>query len=612
MTEIIRHLPDTLVNQIAAGEVIERPSAVVRELVENAIDAGATHIHIQTRDGGQNLIQISDNGIGMSVQDLENCVERHATSKLKTDDLLNIHTLGFRGEALPSIGAVSRLTIQTRQEDDDQAWEIKVEGGKKTPPSPTAHPLGTSVTVKDLFYATPARLKFLKTPATENRYIQDVVKRLAMAYPVVGFQLTIDGKEKFNLLPQKNFQDGQLQRLKDILGADFADNAVVVDTKRDDVDLFGLAGLPTHGKATSQYQYLFVNNRPVTDKMLVGALRGAYRDVMERGRYPMAVLFLRLPATQVDMNVHPAKAEVRFRQSDLVRGLIVGGVKQTLHTHGGETAPSVSQAALGSFTSASLGLAPSGYQPLPASSGQRVSAAGLSEARRVADSISHKQNTFGEFAQTPSAKIEPISTTEQAPENDHPLGAARAQVFENYIVAQAEDGLVIVDQHAAHERLVYEKIKTQLEENGVEKQGLLLPEIIDLDEEDIALLTAVSDDLAKLGLTIEPFGNGSIAVQDVPALLGNRLNLQGMVRDLVDQLRDDHNTENLLETKLYALCSTMACHGSVRSGRRLSGEEMNALLRSMENTPNSGQCNHGRPTYVKMSFHDLEKLFGRR
>ncbi len=592
---IIRHLPDTLVNQIAAGEVIERPAAVVRELVENAIDAGATHIQVSIRNGGQNLIQIIDNGIGMSASDLESCVERHATSKLHSDDLLNIDTLGFRGEALPSIGAVARLTIQTRQKGQESGWQIMVEGGKKSQITPTAHKIGTTVSVRDLFYATPARLKFLKTAMTENRAVKEVVKRLAMAYPVIGFELIIDEKEQFNLLPQKNYHEGLIPRLKDLLGHEFADNSVIVDTQRDGVFLYGLAGLPTYGKANSQQQYLFVNGRPVTDKILVGALRGAYRDVMEKGRFPIAALFLTLPPTQVDMNVHPAKAEVRFRQTDLVRGLIVGGVRHTLQTHGTQTARSVSQEAVAAFKPIT-----SGYQPI-AKPVQPLSVSGLAESVP-------SQTVFDTVTQIPGAKIEEA----EAYENHHPLGAARAQVFENYIIAQAEDGLVIVDQHAAHERLVYEKIKAQLDENGVEKQGLLIPEIIDLEEDDIALLTGIADDLAQLGLTIEPFGNGSIAVQDVPALLGNRINLQGLIRDLVDQLRDDGNTENLLQEKLYALCSTMACHGSVRAGRRLTAQEMNALLRQMEITPNSGQCNHGRPTYVKMQFHDLEKLFGRR
>ncbi len=612
MSHIIRHLPDTLINQIAAGEVIERPSAVVRELVENSIDAGATHIRIITRDGGQNLIQINDNGHGMSRDDLTTCVERHATSKLKTDDLLNVTTLGFRGEALPSIGAVSRLTIQTRQESDETGWQIKVEGGQKSDVTPTAHNMGTTVTVRDLFYATPARLKFMKTPATENRYIKDVVKRLAMAYPIIGFELIMDDRTHFNLMPQPNDKQGHVQRLKDVLGNDFADNSVMIDTAREDFKLFGLAGLPTHGKPTSQHQYLFVNGRPVTDKMLVGALRGAYRDVMERGRYPIAALFLIVPLTQVDMNVHPAKAEVRFRQGDKIRGLIVGGVRHSLHETDRQTAPSVSQTAVNSFSSYHNIPAPKqSDQPIANMSGDLNTPryAEFSE-KPINPSQGLIQETLHDLPQHPSAKMEDMADIDF--DDSHPLGAARAQIFENYIIAQAEDGLVIVDQHAAHERLVYERIKKQLAEKGVEKQGLLLPEIIDLDEDEIQILTSASSALAKLGLTVEPFGSGSVAVQDVPALLGSRLDLQNLIRDLVDQLRDENEVENILQEKLYTLCSTMACHGSVRAGRRLNGHEMNALLRDMENTPHSGQCNHGRPTYIKMSFHDLEKLFGRR
>lgn len=590
---VLRQLPETLVNQIAAGEVVERPAAALKELVENAIDAGATTITVTIENGGKSLIRVTDNGCGMRMTDMVMALERHATSKLPDDDLVHVLHLGFRGEALPSIASVSRLTMTSRAQGSDEAWSISVAGGARDKPKPAAHPPGTTIEVRDLFYATPARLKFLKTDRSEYAAIKGSLMRLAMAWPAVSFELVSDGKKSFSFPPQD--RDA---RLAAALGAEFGDNAFSIDARRDGLHLSGLAGLPTYTRGTSQHQHLFVNGRPVRDRMLMGCLRAAYSDFMAHDRHPAAALFLDLPPEEVDVNVHPAKAEVRFRDNALVRGLIVSGLKHALMQNGQVSAPSVSFAALGRLQHNAAN-APS----LPMGSG-----ASYSYNAGLAEKIAPHFAPFDTHA-APAARYESVPQEED--QSAHPLGAARAQIHENYIIAQTQNGMVIVDQHAAHERLVYEKFKTQYAQNGIAAQGLLVPDIVDLAETDADRLMAHADMLKSMGLEIEAFGTGSIAVRSVPALLSGRCEAAQLVRDLADELAERGTAQGLEETVNHLL-STMACHGSVRSGRRLNADEMNALLRQMEETPNSGQCNHGRPTYISLSLADIEKLFGRR
>lgn len=588
----IRHLPETLINRIAAGEVIERPAAAVKELAENAIDARATRIDIDLRDGGKSLIRITDNGHGMNREELAAALDRHATSKLPDEDLLNIQYLGFRGEALPSIAAVSRLRLASRAEGADEAWEITVEGGQKHPLIPSAQPAGTVVEVRDLFYATPARLKFLKTDRAEYGAVKDTITRLAMASPHIAFSLTHNGITALNLPPA-----APQARLSALLGRDFGDNSLPVEAVREGVRLSGFAGLPTASRGTAQYQFLFVNGRPVRDKLFTGAVRGAYADVLAGDRHAALVLFLEVDPEGVDVNVHPAKAEVRFRDAALVRGLIVGALKHTLHEGGLRTATTLKDFALDTMAR------PANVNPAPAAYTQGGFADGSFAAYRP-------QQTAASYA--PAARTEMPAQQEQAAVPDaFPLGAARAQLHENYIVAQTADGLVIVDQHAAHERLVYERFKSQLNESGIEKQGLLTPAIVELDDSSAALLLDAAVELSRLGLEIEPFGAGAVAVRTVPALLGHRVDTDALVRDLADELAERESVQGL-EERLNHVLATMACHGSVRSGRRLNVEEMNALLRQMEQTPHAGQCNHGRPTWVELKLSDIEKLFGRR
>lgn len=595
----IRHLPDHLVNQIAAGEVIERPAAAVKELVENAIDAGSTAISVELRDGGKSLIRVSDNGCGMDAAELSMALDRHATSKLPDDDLVHITNLGFRGEALPSIGSVSRLTIRSRKAGDDDAWEIKVENGKKSDPVPTSHPEGTQVEVRDLFYSTPARLKFLKTDRSEYNAVRDVLLRLAMAFPSVAFKLIHDGNQTVNYVAEQgDFWDQRSGRLNAILGKDFAPNAVVLDSEREGIKLTGLASLPTLHRGTAQHQYMFVNGRPVKDRMVIGTIRAAYADVLARDRHPLVALYIDLPPEEVDVNVHPTKADVRFRDAALVRNLIISSLRHALTENGFRTSSTVSNDVLQAVQAQPLTV-PRSFTPVQGSFYQRGSHAGSAA-----------------LAEAAYQAYEPYARTEVVPEEQekvesHPLGAARAQIHENYIVAQTAEGLVIVDQHAAHERLVYERFKAQVQESGIEKQGLLMPEIVTIDDKAADNLLAHAEALAGLGLEIEPFGAGAIAVRSVPALLGNKVDIAGLIKDLCDEL-EDRDTVQGLEERLNAILSTMACHGSVRSGRRLNTDEMNALLRQMEQTPNSGQCNHGRPTWVSLKLSDIEKLFGRR
>lgn len=593
----IRQLPPAVINRIAAGEVIERPASVVKELVENAIDAGATQIEIVTAKGGLSLIRVSDNGSGMSPEDLDLCVERHATSKLKGEDLLNINTMGFRGEALPSIGSIAKLTIQTKPESGE-GLQVQVDAGVKSDIKPAALNNGTIIEVQDLFYATPARLKFMKSERAENGAISDVVKRLAMAHPEIGFTLTTGERASLRLTGADLVdQDNWLDRLSRLMSDDFQTNALPIDAKRDDVHLQGFAGLPTYHRATAQLQFLFINGRPVKDRLLVGAIRGAYGDFLPSGRHPVLALFITLPPEDVDVNVHPAKSEVRFRDPGHVRGLIVGALREALTASGHRASNTVSTDTYRHFApegvpqNRSFAQAPLQYAYNPQSMQEAPQAPIQGLDMPSADS---------------SASMEEPAVEDVA----KPLGAARAQLHENYIVAQTEESIVIVDQHAAHERLVYERMKKSLAEGGIKTQMLLIPEVVDLEQPEVDRLGERAEELAELGLVLEPFGPTAIVVRETPALLGET-DIQGLIKDLADDLSE--GTDGLsLKERLEHVCATMACYGSVRSGRRLNAEEMNALLREMEATPHSGQCNHGRPTYVELKLNDIEKLFGRR
>jgi len=597
----IRRLPDVLVNQIAAGEVVERPAAAAKELVENSIDAGAANIDVSLRDGGRALIGVTDDGRGMSRSELKLAVERHATSKLADDDLERIETLGFRGEALPSIGAAARLSLTSRAQGTSEAWTIRVEGGAKSDPQPAALSQGTRVEVRDLFYATPARLKFLKTPRTEQNHVVDVMQRLAMAHPAIGFTLS-DGERDLLKLPPAagDLFESRLQRLSAIMGRDFAANALAIDAEREGLRLTGHVSLPTLNRRNSAKQFLFVNGRPVRDKLLFGALRGAYRDVLASDRYPLAALFLDVPCGQVDINVHPAKTEVRFRDAGLVRGLIVGAVRHALAEAGHRASTTTGDMALGAARPQNFGH----VLPFNRGAGRHSGAmpGGLSEAAAAFHA------PLAGLDAPPEAIAEAFS--EDPVETGYPLGVARGQLHETYIVAQTGDGIVIVDQHAAHERLVHERIKRALEDRGVARQGLLIPEVVELEEAAAARIAARADELKELGLLVEPFGPGAVMVREAPALLGET-DIQGLVRDLADDLAELGEAVALAD-RLGDVCATMACHGSVRAGRRLNGAEMNALLREMESTPLAGQCSHGRPTYVELKLADIEKLFGRR
>jgi DNA mismatch repair protein MutL len=634
----IRRLPANLVNQIAAGEVIERPGSALKELVENAIDAGASDIDIALEQGGIALIRVRDNGRGMGPEDLALCVERHATSKLSDDDLLAIHFLGFRGEALPSIGSVAKLSITSRAKTPsplagegrdggevrygakaatpphltspargegslaDNAWHIHVENGQVSELMPAALADGTLVEVRDLFYATPARLKFLKSPRSELNFAVDVVERLAMAHPDIRFRLSHDGRtmRDFPALTQDWLQAAP-QRLEKIIGSGLAANITPVDGTREGLRVTGFAGLPTYSRATSQSQYLFVNRRPVRDRLLLGVIRAAYQDLLARDRHPVAVLFLEVPTDQVDVNVHPAKAEVRFRDAQLVRGLILGSLKAALADVSQRASTTVAQQALGAFQVEGFGIRDSGF-------GARATGNAYAPLAFEAAAASLWK---GEQALTPQHRTAFFPNPEpRTPNPEFPLGAAVAQLHHTYIVAQTVDGLVIVDQHAAHERLMYEKFKTEMSTHGVARQALLIPETVTLSDAQAARVIARAEEWAALGLVIESFGESTILVREVPAMLGDS-DVAGLIRDLADDL-SLYEDGLALADKLEAVLSTMACHGSVRAGRALSVPEMNALLRQMEATPFSGQCNHGRPTYVALKRSDVEKLFGRR
>lgn len=597
----IRQLSPGIVNRIAAGEVIERPASVVKELVENAIDAGADTIEIVTRAGGLSFIRVTDDGSGMNLDDLDLAVERHATSKLNGEDLLNISTLGFRGEALPSIGSVARLTLQSRPRETATGHEITIDRGDKKPMRPTPLNAGTSVSVENLFSATPARLKFMKSERAENAAISQTVKRLAMAYPHIAFTLQTGERTGLRLPAVSPDGPGMLSRLGRIMGGTFIADALPIQAEREGVRLTGHAGLPTLHRQDTALQFLFVNGRPVKDRVLVGSVRAAYGDLLPRGRMPLLALFLDLDPHEVDVNVHPTKAEVRFRDCGRIRGLIIGALRHALLEAGHRASDRGGAAALDQLAGRG---AP--HQPMgPTQYWQRAQLGsdlppGFSEAMQAPIS----------GIDMPSGDTAPADAHAAAALFDRPLGAARAQLHETYIVAQTHDAMIIVDQHAAHERLVYERMKAGLANGGIARQGLLIPEIVELPGDEIDALCAHAEDLMELGLVVEPFGQGAVAVQEVPALLG-KTDVKGLVADLAAELLRDGESL-VLKERLEAVASTMACHGSVRAGRRLTGDEMNALLREMEATPHSGQCNHGRPTYVELKLSDIERLFHRR
>ena len=595
----IRLLPEGVVNRIAAGEVIERPASVVKELVENALDGGAGRIEIAVEEGGRALVRVADDGIGIAEGELSLALARHATSKLADDnDLLAIATLGFRGEALPSIAAVSRLEIISRAAGATAAWRIAVEAGIAGDITPAARAKGTEVVVRDLFFATPARLKFLKSARAEMLAIGEMVDRLAMSHPKVAFTLSSDGRGMRRLEP--DLSAGGLARLGAIMGAGFAANALAIEAEREGIRLSGFAGLPTENRATAQHQYLFVNGRAVRDRLVLGAVKAAYQDLVGGGRYPMVALFLTLDPHEVDVNVHPTKAEVRFRDSGLVRGLIIGALKNALAGAGHRASSSVGVAALGAFRPE-----PAPALPLAPHRGGLIGGYG-SAAAPIARGLAEAAAAF----QAPMASALPATAAEARPALDPPLGHARAQVHATYIIAQTADGLVIIDQHAAHERIVFERMKAALDSGGVKRQMLLVPEIVELDPAAQERLIERANELAELGLVIERFGPGALIVREVPALIGQG-EVKGLLQDLADELAELGHSVALKE-RLADICSTLACHGSVRAGRRLSPEEMDALLRQMESTPHAGQCNHGRPTYVELKLADIERLFGRR
>ena len=654
---IIRFLPQTLINQIAAGEVVERPASVVKELVENAIDAGARTIQVSLRAGGRSLISVEDDGSGMSQEELALAVERHATSKIPDENLFGIQTLGFRGEALPSIASVSRLTLCSRRAQDEMAWELYVEGGRKHAPKPASGSLGTRVEVCDLFYATPARLKFLKSETTETAHILDLMHRFALAYPLCSFHLK-DAKRVLMSVSavdasahQDDFQKGSfchepfLKRLSEVLGSEFCENSLPVQAERQGFTVSGYVGLPTFNRSNAQHLYLFVNGRSVKDKVLTAAFRGAYQDVLARDRYPQGVLFLTVPLEDVDVNVHPAKTEVRFRDSQIVRSLVIVAIQKALSQGSHKTATTLSQTMLNPWqktTTTQGDLAPSAVNasfskqafsqerlPILGGAGSSPSSPSFSGAGAGPYDGSSKNplgnapdrffasHTFGPSVPLTALSLEDREDPKPSPtevlrlaSDQYSLGLARTQMHQTYILAETADGIVIVDQHAAHERLVYERFKKSLlDENPVTSQGLLVPEIISLPEEDVRLFLAHQETFLKLGLDVEALSDQALLVRGTPAVLG-QLNVRSFILDVVDELHEIGESVHL-KSQLEKICSTMACHGSIRAGCRLTLDEMDALLRQIESTPYSGQCNHGRPTHVTLKKKDIERLFGR-
>lgn len=571
----IHRLSEGTVNRIAAGEVIERPASVVKELVENALDAGATQIDVVFRGGGKAFIRVTDNGSGMAPDDLDLCIERHATSKLDDDNLIDIRTLGFRGEALPSIGSVSRMDISSRATGSDEAHVLRVEGGQKQKLKPAALAQGTEIVVSDLFYATPARLKFLKTDRSETAEAADVVRRLALSHPETGFTFVTEERRLIDAPPSETRE----ARVTRIMGIEFRENAVAFSGERENVSVQGFAGLPTYSRAQGNLQFAFVNGRPLRDKLIAGAIRGAYADLMTRARFPALVLFVTCPPDRVDVNVHPAKSEVRFRDSAFVRGLIVSIIRSALASKGMASNTDMARATVLSF------------RPMETS-------------QQAYGGFTERQAAF-EMNMPLAAPIDDASVTE-----DFPLGAARAQFHDNYIVAQTKSGIVLVDQHAAHERLVYERLKREREGAGIATQPLLVPQVVELDPSDVERVSGAQDLLAQSGLVLEAFGDGAVLLREIPTALGGA-DIAGIIQDIADELAEIGET-TAIDERINHVLATMACHNSVRSGRKLKPDEMNALLREMEATPNSGQCNHGRPTFVELKLADIERLFGRR
>jgi len=570
----IHKLSEGTINRIAAGEVIERPASVVKELVENAVDAGAAQIDVAFRGGGKTLIRVSDDGSGMDADDLALAVERHATSKLSDDALIDIRSFGFRGEALPSIGAIARLSIASRLRGSAQGHSIAVEGGEVRATRPAALNGGTEVDVRDLFFATPARLKFLKTDRGETAEAAETLRRIAMAHPAVGFSFVTEERRLIDV-PASDTEEGRIRRLA---GREFMENAVAFDATREGLRVRGYAGLPTWSRAQSTQQWMFVNGRPVRDKLLASAIRGAYADLMTRSRYPAVVLFVTCPPERVDVNVHPAKSEVRFRDGALLRGLIISAIRRALAGSGQKADSHLAQATAESFRPT--------VWPMPQ--------AGFTE----------RQDAFAM-----DMPLNAPSQGEDTPVADHPLGAARAQLHGNYIVAQTASGMVLVDQHAAHERLVYERLKREREGGRIATQPLLVPQVIDLDPVLAERVAGAAEVLAQSGLVVDSFGEGAVLVREVPAALAHG-DVAGLVQDVADELAEQ-GVSTRIEERINHILATMACHHSVRSGRALRPEEMNALLREMETTPNSGQCNHGRPTFIELKLSDIERLFGR-
>lgn len=595
----IRRLPEHLVNRIAAGEVVERPASALKEIVENALDAGATRVAVRLSNGGLDRIEVSDDGCGMDSADMALALERHATSKLPDDAIENVATLGFRGEALPSIASVARLSIDSRARNAD-GWNRTVDNGQLVAEGPAALPPGTRVTVEQLFGKVPARRKFLRSPKAEYAACIDIVRRLAMAHPAVAFSMEHDGRRVLGVQGGEARED----RVAGLTDRALADNHVIVSLERDGVQLSGVASLPTYNRGVGDHQYLFVNGRPVRDRLLIGALRGAYADMLARDRHPVVALFLDVPPLEVDVNVHPAKTEVRFRDPAMIRGMIVSGLRRALDAEGFRAVQHADPAALSAWKPEPVSPTPIGSMPI-------FEAAGASPPpsynQFVPSSFSDRRTSF--ITPPPQARAEPAAAP--TPEGSNfPLGVARGQVARTYIVAEAEDGLVIVDQHAAHERLTLERMRRAMEGQGVASQALLLPEVVELEETACDRLEARIAELREFGLDLERFGPSAMLVRSVPAMLGQS-DVQGLVTDLADDLAAYDSALSLKE-RLDLVAATMACHGSVRAGRVLSVAEMNALLREMEVTPRSGQCNHGRPTWVKLGHGDIEKLFGRK
>ena len=616
----IRQLPDRLINQIAAGEVVERPASAVKELVENALDAGATKLGIILKSGGVDEITVRDNGRGMNADDMQLAIRRHATSKLPDDNLINIRSLGFRGEALPSIGAVARLSITSTTAGAPHAWQVVVDAGVQHGPDPAALADGSIISVTQLFKAVPARLKFLKTERTEQGQCLDVIKRLAMAWPQVGFHVTADDRVVLDLPAAMPDKAGQQQRIGSIMGRAFADEAAVLDAVRDQIYLTGFAGLPTMNRPTTAHVFLFVNDRPVLDRSLLGAIRAGYGDTLPRGRHPTAVLFITLPSSDLDVNVHPAKAEVRFKDAAAVRSLLVGALSAKMRDASIIATADNGAAALRKFAAhpALIGdeAAPDN-RPISYLSAGNVARCGAapphvpSNNRRAAASFQQPRpdHDLLDGQAPPVAPVLARQIDNETYLHDH-LGAARAQFHKTYIVAETHDGITIIDQHAAHERLVMEQMKSDIAGHGVTSQQLLLPEVVALPDHYCAALLEASDWLAKMGLVIDGFGEGAVIVRATPALLGTPDVIQ-LVKDIAEELVELGDSHSL-DDRVNHVLATVSCHGSVRAGRVLNAAEMNTLLRDMEATPRSGQCNHGRPTWVKLSLADIEKLFGRR